>query len=181
MRDVAKQSARAEVMHAEGRPLPAVFSAGLPYRAELERAAQRVVHDRGHAEDVVQQVHMDALRTTSAGWTPTDLRLFLLYLTHLRAVDVARRQRRDRSLLEALEAAGLGGAQPSDIGPLTRDALVDVAKLLTPEVWNLWVAVRVCGATYAEAAERFALSPKSVERRLARAQRKINQHFLGES
>lgn len=140
-----------------------------------------ILHDRGLAEDVVQETMIKAWRSLEGFRGESSMRTWVLRIAHNTSIDALRR-RRDRSvapedLSEQLGGSALAGSadDPAD----RADGRSDLATLRTAlgqldQLSRSIVVLReIEGLSYAQIAETLDISVALVKTRLLRARRSL--------
>ena len=135
----------------------------------------RELHDRGLAEDVTQQVFLEAYRDLDRFQQRSSVRTWLFGIAYHRCLDAhKRRQRRlrrvasDESVVAASEDPGTGPHQRLE--DAERRAALEACLAQLPLEVRATVLTRFqTGATYEELAREFAASADALQARVARA------------
>jgi RNA polymerase sigma-70 factor (ECF subfamily) len=135
----------------------------------------RLVRDRALAEDVVQQVFLEAYRDLDRFEGRSSVRSWLFGIASHRCLDVLKRQRRRQQVMESNERALLDVEDPG-AGPVERvdrerlvSALEECLKRLSPGVRATVLLRFQTGSTYEELTVPLAASADSLQIRVARA------------
>jgi RNA polymerase sigma-70 factor, ECF subfamily len=148
------------------------------YYAALVGAAQRVVDDRGAAEDVVQEVMLELWRRRAGMPAELRLRAYLFQSTRNRALNQIRHLRVVRQ--GEPHAPRPSAAPPTESASVTAEldaALRGAILELPPEVRETFQMSRVDGLTYPEIARALEISVKTVEARMGRALRLLRERL----
>lgn len=148
----------------------AIFRA---YYSHLVSFAQSLLHDRGSAEDVAQDVMLELWRRRDALAIHESLRAYLLRATRNRALNQLRHanvERRAEPLLMAEEAVDAVAGSRVVAGEL-RDAIVSAITELPPGCREVFELSRTHGLRYAEIAATLGISVKTVESQMGKALR----------
>lgn len=150
------------------------------HAAAVYQLAYGILHDRGLAEDVVQETMIKAWRSLEGFRGDAALRTWVLRIAHNTAIDALRR-RRDRAVApedlpeQGPGTEGAGADDPaeradgrSDLATL-RDALAQLDQLSR----SIVVLREIEGLSYAEIAETLDISVALVKTRLLRARRTL--------
>lgn len=153
----------------------AVFRA---YYAGLVAAAERLVVDRGAAEDVVQEVMLELWRRRGALDPGLRLRAYLYQSTRNRALNQIRHLRvvREGEPYAPAPSAPPGAEQGALAGELDA-AIRSAIGELPDEVRETFLMSRVDGLTYPEMARTLSISVKTVEARMGRALRLLRERL----
>lgn len=145
------------------------------YGPHMRAAARRLTGSYADADDVVQEVLVQAWQQLDTLREPAAVKGWLLRLTGSRSIDLLRRRRNHASL------PGTEGEAPPDTvspgaGPETSAvAGAGIASLkaalsaLPEEQRRCWILKEINGQSYDEIARTLNISPASVRGRLARA------------
>ena len=154
----------------------AIFRAYYPH---LVSFAQSLLHDRGSAEDVAQDVMLELWRRRDALAIQESLRAYLLRATRNRALNQLRHanvERRAEPLLKGEEAIDAAAASRVVAGEL-RDAIVSAVTELPPGCREVFELSRTHGLRYAEIAATLGISVKTVESQMGKALRHLRMRL----
>lgn len=141
--------------------------------------ASNILHDRGSAEDVVQDVMLELWRRRESLAIETTLRSYLFRATRNRALNLIRHEqvaRRAEPLLARESASGPPAdrrVREQEIASAVRHAVAELPARCR-EVFEL---SRVHGLKYAEIAEVMSISIKTVEAQMGKALRLIRERL----
>jgi RNA polymerase sigma-70 factor (ECF subfamily) len=147
--------------------------------APLVALAGTILHDRGSAEDVVQDVMLELWRRRTALIIETTLRSYLFRATRNRALNRIRHEqvtRRAEPLLArepAPDATADRRVHEQEIASAVRRAVAELPARCR-EVFEL---SRVHGLKYAEIADVMSISIKTVEAQMGKALRLIRERL----
>lgn len=149
------------------------------YQDPLFRHALRILHDRGAAEDQVQEALIALWRRASTLRDPQAFRAWIYRLLTHRCLDQLRRRREIESL-DAESAAepvidGGSGRDPADQVEVSvqLDALSAAVDRLGVDVRVCWTLREIDGLSYAEIAEVVGATVSTVRGRIARARSEL--------
>ncbi|MFI5228081.1 MAG: RNA polymerase sigma-70 factor [Gemmatimonadales bacterium] len=148
----------------------AIFRA---YYSQLVSFAQSLLHDRGSAEDVAQDVMLELWRRRDALAIHESLRAYLLRATRNRALNQLRHanvERRAEPFLMGEESIDAAGASHVVAGEL-RAVIVSAITELPPGCREVFELSRVHGLRYTEIAATLGISVKTVESQMGKALR----------
>jgi len=145
------------------------------YGPHLRASARRLTGSYADADDVVQEVLVQAWQQLDTLREPAAVKAWLLRLTGSRSIDLLRRRRNHATL------TGPEDDQPADTvspgaGPETAvvagagiRSLKAALSTLPEEQRRCWILKEINGQSYEEIARTLNISPASVRGRLARA------------
>ena len=154
----------------------AIFRA---HYAHLVSFDQSLLHDRGSAEDVAQDVMLELWRRRESLDIHESLRAYLLRATRNRALNQLRHanvERRAEPFLvgeESVDAAGAGQVVASEL----RAAIVSAVTELPPGCREVFELSRTHGLRYAEIAATLGISVKTVESQMGKALRHMRNRL----
>jgi RNA polymerase sigma-70 factor (ECF subfamily) len=146
------------------------------YNTALVRYLTRRLGDRDWAEEVAQETFVRALRQD----TLTNERAWLFAVATNLVRDEARkdeRRRRHLALLAEEERERVAEPEPSSLERAQEQALARKAVDALAERDRLALLMREEGLDYLEIAEALGLSPGSIGTTLARARRRLAEHY----
>lgn len=179
---------RALVLRAQDGDVAAFETLVDRHQSRLFRIAYMVLHDRGDAEDVVQEALVLAWRRLGLLEDPLAFRSWISRITSRAATDVVRRNARratDTAEGEDLEAAGpggaLGGASPRSAPEPERaalanaqmEALATILQTIPEDQRTCWVLREIDGMGYREISQVVDAGEATVRGRIARARAQI--------
>jgi len=145
------------------------------YGPHMRAAARRLTGSYADADDVVQEVLVQAWQQLDTLREPAAVKGWLLRLTGSRSIDLLRRRRNHASLTTADGEAPADTVSPG-AGPETAavagagvDSLKAALSALPEEQRRCWILKEINGQSYEEIARTLNISPASVRGRLARA------------
>ncbi len=147
--------------------------------AHLVAFAQSLLHDRGSAEDVAQDVMLELWRRRAELVIQESLRAYLLRATRNRALNQLRHanvERRAEPMLigeASIDAAGAAGVVASEL----RAAIVSAVTELPPGCREVFELSRTHGLRYAEIAATLGISVKTVESQMGKALRHMRNRL----
>ena len=148
------------------------------HAAAVYQLAYGILHDRGLAEDVVQETMIKAWRSLDGFRGDAALRTWVLRIAHNTAIDALRR-RRDRTVAPEDLPEGPPGSSGADDPADRADGRSDLATLrealaqLDHLSRSIVVLREIEGLSYAEIAETLDTSVALVKTRLLRARRTL--------
>ena len=144
------------------------------YGPHMRASARRLTGSFADADDVVQEVLVQAWQQLDSLREPAAVKGWLLRLTGSRSIDLLRR-RRNHSSLGAEEDQPAATVSPG-AGPETAavagagiESLKTALDALPEEQRRCWILKEINGQSYDEIARTLNISPASVRGRLARA------------
>jgi RNA polymerase sigma-70 factor (ECF subfamily) len=144
--------------------------AALTYADQLFRVALRVVRDREHAEDLLQETYLQAWRSFDRFEPGTNLRAWLYKIMFNTYSNQRRRQRLQMVPLEETIAETIAYDPPTPQRLTDEEALAELEKL--PRDYQIPVAlVDVEGLSYKELAEALNIPIGTVMSRLRRGRK----------
>ena len=153
------------------------------HAAAVYHVAYGVLHDRGLAEDVVQETMIKAWENQDSFRGDSSVRTWVLRIAHNSAIDALRRRRDQATAPEDLPDAPGGGA---DTDPARRAAgredleqLRDALGGLDELSRSIVVLREVEGMSYQQIAEALDLPIATVKTRLLRARRVLHTAVRG--
>jgi RNA polymerase sigma-70 factor (ECF subfamily) len=146
--------------------------------AQLVRVAESMLHERGSAEETVQDVMLELWRRRESLNVETSIRAYLFRATRNRALNRIRHER----VLHASEPelARQGFAQPADAGAIQNEidgALRRALEDLPARCREVFELSRVHGLKYAEIADALGISVKTVEAQMGKALRMLRERL----
>ncbi len=147
--------------------------------AHLVAFAQSLLHDRGSAEDVAQDVMLELWRRRESLDIHESLRAYLLRATRNRALNQLRHanvERRAEPFLmgeASIDAAGASHVVASEL----RAAIVSAITELPPGCREVFELSRTHGLRYAEIAATLGISVKTVESQMGKALRHMRNRL----
>jgi RNA polymerase sigma-70 factor (ECF subfamily) len=144
------------------------------HRTDVYRALLRELGNREDAEDVMQTAFLDAYRALARGGRPERPRAWLLTIAE------NARRRRFRAQRRGPEQASLEYEPTAEEAEVTAGELRDALERLPPNQRAALVLREVGGLSYAEIADRLALSVPAVQMLLFRARRALRSELEGE-
>ncbi|WP_457946543.1 RNA polymerase sigma factor [Pseudarthrobacter sp. alpha12b] len=145
------------------------------YGPHMRASARRLTGSYADADDVVQEVLVQAWQQLDTLREPAAVKGWLLRLTGSRSIDLLRRRRTHASLDGPEEGAPLD-AVSAGAGPETTavagagiESLKAALGTLPEEQRRCWILKEINGQSYDEIAQTLNISPASVRGRLARA------------
>ena len=139
--------------------------------AHLVAFGQSMLHDRGAAEDVAQEVMLELWRRRDSIAISESLRAYLLRATRnrslnqLRHAGVAKRAEPQIAGEESVNATGAAQLVASEL----RTALAEAVAELPPACREVFTLSRGQGLRYAEIASTLGISVKTVESQMGKA------------
>jgi len=142
------------------------------HAAMLLRAAYHLLHDHGEAEDVVQEVLLEAyLKHSRDGTTPGGG--LLRRMTLLRSVDRLRRRRRGESICEIVDEEGGGEPSREIVEAEQSEQLRRAIGRLPPQQGKCFVLRYLEGLDHAQIGEALKMSRSAVSSALHRARESL--------
>lgn len=146
------------------------------YGPLMRACARRLTGSYADADDVVQEVLVQAWKQLDTLREPGAVKSWLLRLTGSRSIDAMRRRRHESSFGDIDEVSGAGdiasrAATPeaSAVQRSSIESLKAALARLPEEQRRCWVLKEFNGQSYEQIAETLNISPASVRGRLARA------------
>jgi RNA polymerase sigma-70 factor (ECF subfamily) len=145
--------------------------------AQLVAVAERMLGDRGSAEEVVQDVMLELWRRRTSLAVETSLRAYLFRSARNRSLNLIRHER------VALRAEPIAAADAPSVPPADREAAeaeiaaaLEVAMAaLPPRCREVFELSRIHGLRYAEIAAALDISIKTVEAQMGKALRIVRE------
>jgi RNA polymerase sigma factor (sigma-70 family) len=132
------------------------------------------------AEDVVQDALMSAMRAWRFG-LPRDPRAWIIRAAHNRAIDIIRREQRQKSFLPELATTSLTGTIEAALAPAAQSAsqLEMMFAVCDPGLsreTHLTLILRwLCGLSPGEIGQAFLVDTQTIDRRLHRGRSRLRQ------
>jgi RNA polymerase sigma-70 factor (ECF subfamily) len=166
----------ARLRHGDAAAFDAVFRA---WYAPLVRLADALLHDRGAAEEVVQDVMLELWRRRESLDPAGTPQAYLFRSTRNRALNQLR-HRRVQARTEPQLVAEAPASPRADLG-LGADELErtirDAVESLPPRCREVFELSRVHGLKYGEIAATLGVSVKAVEAQMGRALRTLRERL----
>jgi len=153
------------------------------HAAAVYHVAYGVLHDRGLAEDVVQETMIKAWEASSGFRGDSSVRTWILRIAHNTAIDALRRRRDSATAPEDLPDPPGAGADDDPArraaGRADLEVLRDALGQLDELSRSIVVLREVEGLTYQQISEALDVPVATVKTRLLRA-RRVLQHAVSE-
>jgi RNA polymerase sigma factor (sigma-70 family) len=161
------------------------------YRAAIGAYVASLVRDRGHSEDITQEVFISALRSLRTSDRPVVFKPWIYEIARNACIDRHRRTRRrdeiaagTSSQLDADPSRLVAARAAPEVVTETRERFADLVQTLMemPAVDRQLLVMREFeGRSYREIVERSGLSVPAVESALFRARRRLIERTAAQS
>ena len=144
------------------------------YGPHMRAAARRLTGSYADADDVVQEVLVQAWQQLDTVREPAAIKGWLLRLTGSRSIDLLRRRRNHTSLAGPEDGAADrvspgAGPETAVVAGAGIESLKNALAALPEEQRRCWILKEINGQSYDDIAQTLNISPASVRGRLARA------------
>ncbi|KIC64486.1 RNA polymerase sigma 70 [Pseudarthrobacter phenanthrenivorans] len=144
------------------------------YGPHMRAAARRLTGSYADADDVVQEVLVQAWQQLDTVREPAAIKGWLLRLTGSRSIDLLCRRRKHTSLAGPDDGAADrvspgAGPETAVVAGAGIESLKNALAALPEEQRRCWILKEINGQSYDDIAQTLNISPASVRGRLARA------------